>query len=133
MILYHQKDADTCRTIRWISADKPRDPKRKLEYALSVPPLNRTILDGVFTVIFLLEDLPTRCEWYHKSGWGESKLALDRYTHEYGNLPEWRLWLDELSNHINRGKTLFRITNTEASALTVSRLGRILVKCLNTQ
>src|ERR1700679_274523 len=63
----------TSRSIRWLSAEKPPNPARIPEYCLSVPPLNRTILDNLFTVMFVLEDLPARCEWYHKRGGGEDR------------------------------------------------------------
>ncbi len=106
---------NTYLTIRWICADKPRDPSRKLQYSVSVPPLTRTILDSIFTVIFLLEDLPARCVWYYKAGWRESKLEFERYREEYGNLAEWKQWLDGLSSFVESGKAIFRITPAEAN------------------
>jgi len=93
----------TCRSIRWLSAEKPPDPHRIPEYCLSVPPLNRTILDNLFTVMFMLEDLPGRCDWYNKAAWREERLELDRYFAEYGHLPEWQEWLGRLKAHSDFG------------------------------
>src|SRR5215470_12103634 len=59
--------ATTYRSVRYLTADTPPDPARRLEYCISVPPLNRTILDNLFSTIFILEDLPARCEWYFKA------------------------------------------------------------------
>src|SRR5260370_22610551 len=42
----------TYRSLRFLCADKPPDPNRRLEFSISVPPLNRTILDNLFTVLF---------------------------------------------------------------------------------
>src|SRR5437660_250343 len=68
----------TYRSIRWLCAEKPPDPQRRLDYCVSVPPLNRTILDHLFTLVFILEDLPTRCCWYFKADWRETRLDLER-------------------------------------------------------
>src|SRR5436190_13306221 len=45
------------RTMRYFCADLPSDPSRKLEYALSGTPLARSVLEALFTVVFLFEDL----------------------------------------------------------------------------
>jgi hypothetical protein len=106
---------NTYDTVRWICADIPKDPQRRPVYSLSVPPLTRTILDSIFTVVFMLEHLPSRCEWYHKAGWREAKLELGRYKSEYGHLPEWQVWLDGLSENIELGMKIFPVTAAEAS------------------
>src|SRR5690348_10692932 len=49
---------NTWRTVRYVCADLPKDPARKIEYALALVPLARVILEAVFTVVFLFEDLP---------------------------------------------------------------------------
>ena len=41
---------NTYKSVRFLCADKPVDHAR-LEFAVSVPPLSRTILDSVFTLI----------------------------------------------------------------------------------
>ncbi len=105
---------NTYMTIRYICADIPKDPARKLEFAVSVPPLIRTILDSVFTIVFLGEDLPTRCEWYYKSGWHEIREELDRYQIKYVALPGWSKFLKELSDFVDWTRKDWRITSAEA-------------------
>ncbi len=80
----------TYRSVRYLCADKPPDPDRRLEYSVSVPPLNRTILDSIFTVVFVLEDPPSRCDWFFAADWRETRIELERHEAEYGHLPEWR-------------------------------------------
>src|ERR1700733_8703941 len=87
----------TSRSIRYICAEKPPDPNRSLKYSLSAPPLNRTILDNLFSMIFVLEDLHGRCLWYHKAAWREQRLELDRYLAEYSKLKPWQEWLARLT------------------------------------
>jgi len=101
--------------VRFVCADKPPEASRKLRYSASVPPLVRTIVDSVFTIIFLLEDLPGRCAWYYKAGWREAKLELDRLTGEYGHLSEWSAWLSQYSSWVDAGRETFQITADEAA------------------
>jgi hypothetical protein len=44
----------TYRSVRWLCAEKPPDPARRLDYCISVPPRNRTILDHLFTTLSAL-------------------------------------------------------------------------------
>jgi hypothetical protein len=84
---------NTYRTIRYICADKPPDHARKLEYAVSAPPLIRTILDALFSIVFLFDDLPNHVDWFWKSGWRELSETHDRYTNAYAADPAWQDFL----------------------------------------
>jgi len=109
----------TYRSIRWLCADRPPDPNRRVEYCLSVPSLNRTILDNLFTVIFVLEDIPIRCVWYHKAAWREERIELDRYRKEYGHLPEWQEWLGRLKEHSELGIAMLGLSEQEVEQSSV--------------
>jgi hypothetical protein len=100
----------TYRSVRWLCAEVPPDPDRSLEYCLSVPPLNRTILDNLFTVLFVLEDLPSRCDWHYKASWREERIELERYKQEFGTLPEWQDWLARAQAHSDFGITFLGLT-----------------------
>ncbi len=103
----------TYRSVRWLCAEKPSDPDRRLDYCVSVPPLNRTILDHLFTIVFVLEDLPARCRWFFKADWRETRLELERYKREYGHLPEWQDWLGRLSAYSDLGVSIAGIAPSE--------------------
>lgn len=107
----------TYKTIRYVCADKPKDLARKLEYCTSVTPMIRSILDSLFTVIFLFEDLPHRCEWYHKSGWRELKEKLERYRSEYGGQSEWDKFFESFERLVEFTKTDWEISPQEAEQL----------------
>jgi hypothetical protein len=112
----------TYRSIRWLCADKPADPNRSLEHCVAVPPLNRTILDNLFTTVFILEDLPARCQWYFKAEWREIRLILDRHETEYANMPEWHEWLARAAKHSDFGIAACSLTKEEvASPLSIPR------------
>lgn len=103
----------TFRTIRYICADTPHDPTRQLLYSISVPPLNRTILDSIFNAIFIMEDMPSRCSWYWKASWREHKEELQRYRTMYGSLPSWSDWLSRVSQYIDWGVKVHGISLEE--------------------
>lgn len=105
----------TYRTVRFICADKPPDPFRRVEYSTSVPPLNRTILDSIFTIVFILEDLRGRCDWYFKAGWRDEKLEFLRHRAEYGSQEAWKEWLAKFSAHCDTGVAELGISSTESS------------------
>lgn len=116
LFLLTLKTADvTSRSVRYLCADKRPDPHRLSEYCLSVPPLNRTILDNLFTTMFVLEDLPQRSNWYHRAAWREERLELNRYCAEYGHLPEWKDWLSRLGEHSDSGIRYLGIASEEVA------------------
>src|SRR5215813_14710426 len=53
----------TFNTIRYFCADEPQDPRRQISFASSAPPLLRALLDEIFTVIFIGEDVAGRVQW----------------------------------------------------------------------
>jgi hypothetical protein len=106
----------TFRALRYLCADQKREEYGwKWEHLILLPAANRTMLDVLFNVIFILEDAEARLAWYHKSGWREQKMEYDRLTAEYGTEPEWVEWLDGFSRMIGMGKGLFKITAAEES------------------
>ncbi|HKE85610.1 MAG TPA: hypothetical protein VKB50_17735 [Vicinamibacterales bacterium] len=109
---------NTFNSIRFLAADTPQNPSRKLEFGISVLPLARTILDSVFTVAFLFEDLPTRWSWFLKSGWREQRNELERYRTEYGTDSDWTDWLQQNQELLDWLKTEAPITPAEEADAT---------------
>jgi hypothetical protein len=105
--------ANTFKSIRFLVAQKPVDPSRRLEYALSTPPLTRTILDSLFNVVFLFEDFTKHSKWYFKSGWRELRQEHERYTATYGGDPDWKDWLKWQQKGLQMVEVLAQITAAE--------------------
>ena len=74
---------NTYQSIRFLAAEKPPNSARKIEYSLSGFPLARVILDSLFTIVFLFDDLSSHTEWYYKSGWREIVEDYQRYLNNY--------------------------------------------------
>ncbi|SRR5712692_2803115 len=102
-------------SVLYLCGDIPPDHRRKPDFCVCLPVLNRALLDSLFAVLFLLEDLPNRCEWFWEADWKETRLELNRYQAEYGNLPEWQTWLAQLTEHSNTGKAHAKLSSAQAS------------------
>ena|SRR5215469_5223592 len=72
--------------------------------------------------MFVMEDLPARCQWYFKADWRESHLELDRHRAEYGSDPEWQEWLTKLTAYCDQGIKIVGLSSKEvAEPLTIPR------------
>jgi hypothetical protein len=99
-----------------------RDASPKLVYAKSAAPLARVVLEALFSVTFLLEDLPGRTAWFEKAGWRAMLEDLQRYRSAYGSDPAFSEYIGRLEKHIENGKTFFRLTADEiANPTTIDR------------
>jgi hypothetical protein len=88
---------NTFNTIRFVCSEKSPDSRHRPEMGLSVPPLARTIVEALYTFIFLFEDLSTRSEWFMRAGWKELAEYVDRVKRDYGSNPDWREYLTDLA------------------------------------
>jgi hypothetical protein len=93
------------RSILFLCADGPEGGRRP-EYALSAGPLNRTILDSLFTIVFAFQNLAARSKWYFQAGWRDKKEEHDRIFGRYKDDPDWSDWLNE------HGMVLAKARNT---------------------
>jgi hypothetical protein len=106
----------TYRTVCYLCADQRlTEHDWRWYYTLCLPALNRTIVDGVFNVIFMLEDLENRSLWYHKSGWKEAEQQLARYASAYAGDPQWAEWLSTRRALLDQAGVQFGLTEQERS------------------
>jgi hypothetical protein len=105
----------TYRSALYLVGDDSRDAHRLPEFCVSLPVLNRAILDSLFTMLFIMEDVPNRCVWFRESDWKESRLELDRYVAEYSNLPEWKSYLEDLSSVCEMGLAFTNLSPAQAA------------------
>lgn len=106
---------NTYRTMRYFCADIPSDPSRKLEYSVSAAPLARTILDALFTLVFLGEDLTERPAWFLQAGWRELHEKAARMRAQYGALPSWTDYLQEFEEMVNEERRRWGLSEAQAA------------------
>ena len=107
----------TYRTIIWVCAEKPDLPGRDPVFVLSVPPLTRALLDQVFTLCFLSENVLERSLWYFKAGWREikEKDALERAR--YASDESWKEVLSTNLGMLEKLGELANVTPAERDRL----------------
>lgn len=105
----------TYETITYLCADKREDPFRKIYFVSSSPPLLRSLLDGIYTVVFLGENLENRVPWYYKAGWREMAERDRIYRERYQGDAAWREWLESHQQFLETTRVDWRITETEAA------------------
>ncbi|HKV47204.1 MAG TPA: hypothetical protein VJN69_03880 [Candidatus Acidoferrales bacterium] len=108
--------------IRLLSASPSDSPKHKPEYVLAVAPIERQLLDLLFTIIDLKEDWPARAEAFELSGYREAREIYDRHRRKYGKDPSWRSRFKELRNTIATMEVYLSITSAQkAKPKTIDR------------
>ncbi|HET6145109.1 MAG TPA: hypothetical protein VFE02_16485 [Candidatus Acidoferrales bacterium] len=63
---------------------------RKENFALVLPPINRQLLDLLFTLVYILDDFPTRSMDYERSGYRQAREEYDKYRKKFGSDPAWQ-------------------------------------------
>ena len=106
---------NTFKTMRFICADKPPDPDRKPDFARAAPPLARVILEVLFTVTFMLEDLPARVRWFERAGWRSMHEDLERLRGAYQADPDWREVLSEREERLLHGRLHLGVTEEQVA------------------
>lgn len=106
--------ATTYETIKYFCADGPDDPARKLSFGTSSSPLLRSLVDEIYTVVFLSEDLESRVAWYYRSGWREIFERDTTYRVKYGADPLWKEWLEGHRQFLEHVRKEWGITESEA-------------------
>jgi len=89
--------ATTYQLVRFLCKDRGqyRDPWQKREFVTAVPVLTRSILDSLFTLVFLFDDVPSKAELFVKGGWREMCEATDRAERNHRSEPKWTKYLQE--------------------------------------
>ena len=80
-------------SVRFLCANKVEQPSRRLDFAVAVPPLSRTILDAVFNIVFIFDKPTLNARKYCAGGWREALELQGQLTARYGAREEWNnIW-----------------------------------------
>jgi len=90
-----------------------RDPL----FALSTPPLNRTILEIIVSVLYLLEDLPRHTELFFRAGWRDEEEMLSKYRETYSGRVRWDAYIAHRTEMQTKIEANLKITPEEKNDL----------------
>lgn len=99
--------------VRYISADTPVDPARKANYTIVVPAINRQVLDLLFSLVYMLDDLIPRSLDYQRAGWRDFAEERDLLKAQYGARDDWSDFLEAMDSQIDTMVQRFNITAEE--------------------
>jgi hypothetical protein len=80
-------------TVRFLNTKDDGSHLRKDRFALAVPPINRQILDLLFTLVYMLDDFEPRSGAYELSGYRNQREELAKFQKRFGDDAVWADWL----------------------------------------
>jgi hypothetical protein len=105
--------SDTWAAIRYLCREQPEAGWQRA-FVYSVPPLARTLLDSLFTTIFLFDDPKANAHWFLAAGWSDQQRANKRFSNRYSKDPAWRTWLQFSAEDIKQTESyLVTLTKQE--------------------
>lgn len=100
-------------TIFWVCADVPKDPHRKRIYALSLPPLTRTLFEQLIMYVFLLEDVPNFVPYVLSTGYTELRFELKHCLTYHGTDRAWKPYIRSLKKRVKDFEVRYKLTKRQ--------------------
>jgi hypothetical protein len=97
----------------FLLSDLHRDPRRKTNFVLVTPPVNRQLMDLLFTLVYIRDDFGPRSLAYERAGWRAFREEYDKYHSEYGSSKEWKQYFSEQKRVLKMMVAPLKITMEE--------------------
>jgi hypothetical protein len=97
----------------YLAGDEPEDPRRKSNYVLVVPNINRQLLDLLFSLAYMFEDFSVRSLAYQRAGWRNLHEEREVFKETFGEDPEWEEYLKFLGRMLDQTALLFGISGEQ--------------------
>lgn len=93
--------------VLYFAGDVPEDPRRKANFVIAVPPINRQLLDLLFTIVYLLDDFSPRVRHYMRAGWRELSEEQHQMRTTFSKNPDYRAHIRNIDEMLkDLGKSL---------------------------
>lgn len=70
-------------------------PKRNDRFAIVIAPINRQILDLLFTLVYMMDDFDARSLEYELGGYQFMREYHDKFQERFGANTKWQQWFDD--------------------------------------
>jgi len=97
----------------YLMAETPEDPARRKGYSLIIAPVNRQLLDLLFSLVYMLDDFPFRSLSYQRAGWREVVEEYHKFKSEFSREREWKPYFASGKHVIDFYGELFGISERE--------------------
>jgi hypothetical protein len=105
--------------VLYLTGDIPEDPRRKPNYVIVVPNINRQLLDLLFTLTYMVEDLRARSLDYQRAGYRDLREEITTFKDHFGDDPEWKLYFDKTASMLVEMEKMYKITPAEKANLAL--------------
>jgi hypothetical protein len=100
-------------SVLYLAGDVPDDPRRKPNYVLVVPNINRQLLDMLFTLAYMLDDFRPRSMAYQRSGFRELHEEIQTFRNTFGSDPGWKEYFKNTKSALSAMADRFNMTPEE--------------------
>jgi hypothetical protein len=85
-------------------------PKRKKEFIMVLPPINRQLLDLLFTLVFMMDDFEKRSMDYELASYRQAREEYDKFHRRYATHLRWQSRLRDLGQWLETMEKYLAIT-----------------------
>jgi hypothetical protein len=97
----------------YLIRDEPPETARKATFTLVLPPINRQLLDLLFSLIYIFDDYMPRMRDFQRSGWREAKEHYDKHRERFHSDPEWKNFFRQTRRFLNGLAKEWQISSAE--------------------
>jgi hypothetical protein len=99
--------------VRYLTGTTPEDHRRRPNYVLVVPTINRQLLDLLFSLVYMLDDFGARSLQYQRAGWRELDQEYQMFKRQFSKDPEWKQHFRNVRNVLDDLIERFGITDEQ--------------------
>ena len=100
-------------SISFLVSDADDGSKRKKEFVLVLPPINRQLMDMYFNIIYITDDFPSRALDYELYGYRQAREQYDQVLQRFGNLPKWQQYFEDQRGFLKTMERYLPITEEQ--------------------
>jgi hypothetical protein len=101
--------------VRYVAGTTPEDSRRRPDFVMVVPPINRQLLDLLFSLVYMLDDFSARSLQYQRAGWRELEEERRMFLGAFSKDAEWKPHFRNLKNVSAELIRYLSISTTEQS------------------
>ena len=98
---------------RYVAGNVPEDDRRRPNYVMVVPAINRQLLDLLFSLVYMLDDPSPRSLQYQRAGWRELEQEYRMFKTQFSKDAEWRQHFKNVKGVLDNMILLYGITENE--------------------
>ena len=76
--------------VRYVTGNTPEDARRRPNYVMVVPAINRQLMDLLFSLVYMLDDFRVRSLQYQRAGWRELDHEYRMFREQFSKDVEWK-------------------------------------------